>query len=386
MLSIKPTTKEGKHLYRREATQVILRPLYPYQKAMQLTLLIPELIWPEPGDHDTLDALACTALSTLIARGQCVRRAPQSLEATLTDAFDLPEGAPYGALRLLGESTAPEGPGTEGNWLCADPVHLRFQQDRLILADSGTFGIELDEAHAIAGELNRHFSDIGRFHIAAADRWYLQLAASSKLLNFDVPPLSAIAGRRVEQQLPQTTQTAGLRKVLNEAQMVLHGHAINTTRESAGRMPINSLWLWGAGALPQGMASHFDGVWSNNPLACGLGRAAGVPTHAVPADAALLLANLAADTHHLVLLEDLLGPVQYQDGDAYRSALLALEERWFVPLRKALLAGKLKQLTLETSTAYGALSWKNRLTDQWKLWRRPQPLATIAQNLAKGSA
>lgn len=366
---------------------LLLRPTR--QGPMQLTLLVPELIWPEPDDRDTLDALACPALTTLIARSHFVRRPPQSLEATLTDAFGLPEGAPYAALRLLGESAAPAGLAADACWVCADPVHLRFQQDRLILADSGTFGIELDEARSIAGELNRYFPDVGSFHVAAAERWYLQLAATTSLGDlekFDVPPLSAIAGRRVEQQLPQTPQTAWLRKLLNEAQMVLHGHPTNAARESAGRMPINSLWLWGAGALPQGMASAFDGVWSGNPLALGLGRAAGVPTHAVPTDAATLLAGIAPESSHLVVIEDLQGPVQYQDGDAYRSALAALETRWFAPLRKALLAGQLTRLRLEASTAYGALAWDSGRTDQWKLWRRAQPLAAIAQNLAKGNA
>ena len=353
---------------------------------MQLTLLVPELIWPEPDDRDTLDALACPALNTLIARSRFARRPPQSLEATLTDAFGLPEGAPYAAFRLLGESVAPDAAAADACWVCADPVHLRFQQDRLILADSGTFGIELDEAQALASELNRYFPDIGRFHVAAAERWYLQLAANASLERLEVPPLSAIAGRRVEQLLPQTPQTAWLRKLLNEAQMVLHGHPANALRESAGRMPINSLWLWGAGALPLALESIYDGVWSSNPLVLGLGRAAGVPTHAVASDAATLLANIAPDSHHLIVLEDLLGPVQYQDGDAYRTALLALEERWFTPLRKALSAGKLQRLRLETSTAYGALAWESGRSEQWKVWCRAQPLATIAQNLAKGSA
>lgn len=353
---------------------------------MQLTLLVPELIWPEPVDRDALDALACPALNTLIARSRLTRRAPQSLEATLTDAFGLPEDAPYAAFRLLGESAVPDGVAADACWVCADPVHLHFQQNRLILADSGSFGIELEEAHAIANELNRYFSDVGRFHVAAADRWYLQLAATTRLGEFNVPPLSAIAGRRVEQQLPQTPQTAWLRKLLNEAQMVLHGHPANASRESAGRLPINSLWLWGAGALPHDMTSQFDGVWSGNPLALGLGRAAGVPTHAIPADAATLLANTAPGSQHLIVLEDLLGPVQYQDGDAYRAALLALESRWFAPLRKALANGRLTQLRLEASTAYGALAWESSRGEQWKLWRRAQPLASVAQELAKGVA
>lgn len=357
---------------------------------MQITLIVPELIWPEPEDHDTLDALPCPALSTLIARSRFTRRPAQSLEATLTDALGLPAGAPYGALRLLGESLPPTDTLeiTDACWLCADPVHLRFHQERLILADSTSFGIDLVEAKSIAEELNRQFSDIGTFHVASAERWYLQLAGDTDLGEpgeFDVAPLSAIAGRSVDRQLPETTRTRWLRKLLNEAQMVLHSHPVNAAREEAGRMAINSLWLWGAGTA-QRFACDFDGIWSTQPLAVGLGRASGVMTHAVPQDAATLLANIAPASHHLVLLEDLLGPVQYENGEAYREALLGLETRWFAPLRGALASGKVKELRIEASTAYGALRWESRTVDQWKLWQRAQPLATIAQNLAKGSA
>ena len=352
---------------------------------MQLTLLVPELIWPEPDDRQTLDKLDCPALNALIARSRMTRRPPQSLEATLTDLFELPEGAPYAAFRRLGETTVIDGADDRACWVCADPVHLRFHKDRLILADSGSFGIDLSEAQAIAAELNRYFPDIGRFHVAAAERWYLQLAATTSLGDFDVPPLSAIAGRRVDRQLPETQQTAWLRKLLNEAQMVLHGHPANRARESAGRLPINSLWLWGAGTLPPGIATDFDALWSGNPLALGLGRAAGIPTHPVPRDAASLLTATASGSKHLVVLEDLLGPVHYEDGDAYRETLLALETRWFAPARKALAGGRLDRLRLVTSTAYAALAWESARFDQWKLWQKPQPLMALAQRLAKGS-
>ena len=74
---------------------------------MQLTLVVPELIWPEPDDRHTLDALRCPGLTTLIARSRLRRRPPQSLEATLADAFGLTENVPYAAFRLLGEASAP---------------------------------------------------------------------------------------------------------------------------------------------------------------------------------------------------------------------------------------------------------------------------------------
>jgi hypothetical protein len=353
---------------------------------MQLTLLVPELVWPEPDDCQTLDTLACGALNTLIARSRFTRRPPQSLEATLTDACGLPAGAPYAALRCFGESTPAVDITNDAYWICADPVHLRFLQERLILADSSCLGIELDEAHAIADELNRQFSEIGTFHVASAERWYLQLSSATDLGEFDVPPLSAIAGRSVERQLPATPQMRGLRQWLNEAQMVLHGHPVNAARDDSGRMPINSLWLWGGGRLPQQLPRPFDSLWSALPLAVGLGRAAGIPTRAVPPDAATFLASVgrsAPGSRHLVLLEDLLGPVQYENGDGYRSALQKLENDWFAPLRQALISGPLKQLRLESSTAYGALCWQSTPVEQWKLWRRTQPLATVAQNLAK---
>jgi hypothetical protein len=49
---------------------------------------------------------------------------------------------PFGALRLLGEGN---DDARSGHWLCADPVHLRFHQERIILADAGAFELD-DEA------------------------------------------------------------------------------------------------------------------------------------------------------------------------------------------------------------------------------------------------
>ena len=352
---------------------------------MQLTLLVPELIWPEPDDPDTLDGLACPALETLLARSRLVRKPPQSLEATLSDAFGHAQGAPYAAFRLLGEAGIEVDAG-DHCWVAADPVHLRFHQEHLILADSGSFDIAPDEAQALAGELNMHLADVGRFHVAAAGRWYLQLADTLLADDFDAPPLSAVAGRSIEDLLTETSQARSLRKLLNEIQMLLHAHPINRQRENAGRLPINSLWLWGAGSLlprtDSAAPCRFDGVWSSDPLALGMARATGVPTHRVPVDAATLLEHAAPDTSHLVVLDDLLGPVHYENGENYRGAITALEKRWFAPLRAALSAGKIKQLRIEASTAYALLAWDSRRSDLWKFWCRSQPLADIAKGLA----
>lgn len=352
---------------------------------MQLTLLVPELIWPEPDDPHALAALTCPALSTILARSTRQQTPAQSLEATLSDLFEHPEGAPYGALRLLGEAAGQPEPG-DSTWICSDPVHLRFHQERLILAESSSFSLQPEEAQAFVDTLNAQLADVGRFHVGSAGRWYLQLANPSWASAFDAPPLSSVAGRSVDLTLLETNQARALRNLLNEIQTVLHSHPINPQRAKAGHMSINSLWLWGAGELPERRESFFDGVWSTNPLALGLARAAGVPTHPLPLGAAPFLAHAAPETEHLVVLEALLGSVQYENAEAYRQAMSALENQWFAPLRAALATGRLKTLRLVAPTAYATLTWESRRSAQWKFWRRPQTLAALAKKLAKGSA
>ena len=130
---------------------------------MQLTLLVPELIWPEPADTLALGQLATPGFEWLDAHGAMVRSPRQPFEQALAEAFSQAD-APYGALRLLGE---PAGIDTnaarDGEWLCADPVHLRFHHERIVLADAGAFEISDDDAAALVADLNREFADVGFF-------------------------------------------------------------------------------------------------------------------------------------------------------------------------------------------------------------------------------
>ncbi|MFC5303004.1 hypothetical protein [Azospira restricta] len=350
---------------------------------MRLTLLIPELIWPEPGDAETFAGLACPALATLLARGRRAdaARSPNTaatFDAAIARAFGLDRAVPYAALRLLGEGLDPG----EQLWACADPVHLRFHQERLILADGTRIEISAAEAEALTGELNRFFGDVGEFRAAAPERWYLRLSAAA---DFETPPLSAMAGRRVDRQLPEEGRTAWLRKLLNEAQMLLHGHAVNEARADAGRMTVNSLWLWGPGALPRGLQSDWSAVCSDHPLARGMARCAGVPAHAAPAGFAALEKQVSGDGKVLVTLESLLRAVQYEDAEAWRDGLAALERDWFAPLVAAIRRGRVS-LDLRASTIYGELGWEVGRGELWRFWQRPQPLQAVAQALAEGGS
>ncbi|MBS1191978.1 MAG: hypothetical protein H6R10_3770 [Rhodocyclaceae bacterium] len=348
--------------------------------AVRLTFLLPQLIWPEPEDNIALSGLTCPGLEWLLAHGNLSCNPVQPYESALAMLFGQQADAPFGALRLLGEpATDLDFDARDGFWLCADPVHLRFHHERIILADAGAFEVGGDEARALAAALNQEFADVGRFHVADSRRWYLQLSTSAA---FAAPPLSAVAGRRIEAELPADPHNSTLRSWLNEAQMFLHSHPVNASRASTGQPAINSLWLWGAGCLPDISNCGHDGVLSADPLAVGLARAAGIQAHSKPSGLDDVFARTAAGSAQLVVLNDLLAPVIYEDSRGWRTALERLEEHWFAPLRSNL-GRRVTGATLITPTIYGLLTWTLKSADRWKIWRRPMSLAALAKSLAQ---
>ncbi|KAB2922595.1 MAG: hypothetical protein F9K30_12235 [Dechloromonas sp.] len=350
---------------------------------MRLTLLVPELIWPEPGDQHTLENLSLPGFAWLAARAALTRRPAAAFETVLAGQFGLQTPA-LGALRLLGEDLGDAA--IDGHWLCADPVHLRFHHERIVLADAGAFALDDDEAHDIAAALNDEFADIGQLEVASARRWYLRLYPAGRAFAgacaHVAEPLSLVAGRRVDSEIGDDDAT--LRRWLNEVQMFLHAHPLNQRREQAGKPPVNSLWLWGGGRLCRPQPGHFTAVWSDHPLAIGLARAGGTPVHPLPSGADGLLKLASPGTTQLVVLDSLLPPVLYEDSEGWRQAWQALDTDWLAPLGKAL-GRPLRELNIVAPTIYGELCWSLRAADRWKFWRRSQPLAALARQLAEGN-
>ena len=339
---------------------------------MRLTLLVPELIWPEPADQIALGEQPTDGLSWLEARARFSRQARQPFELALSRLFQ-PEISALAALRLLGENDGEAA--RDGYWLCADPVHLRFHQERIILADAGAFDLDDAEAQALVASLNSEFADIGQFHVATSRRWYLRLNSA---VDHAVEPISAVAGRLVDGEL--SDKNSPLTRWLNEVQMFLHGHPVNEARQNEGKPAINSLWLWGTGSLETIERPAFDAVSADHPLAIGLARACGLSPQARPASLDALLASSPADSSQLVVLDPLLAPVLYEDSDGWRRTSEALEQNWFAPLRRQL-GRKVETLTLIAPTIYGQLEYQLSAGDRWKFWRKGRSPRQITEQL-----
>lgn len=414
---------------------------------LRLTLFVPDLLRPPPpadafGAGSDAD---CPTLSALLTRARLTRQAASSSEAALCAQFGLtPTGAapragspvaaalplaalPLAALRLRGEDApAAAALATQTGWLCADPVHLRLLHDRMVLADSHAFSIDDDEARALVGRLNEHFAardgEPGvEFLAASGDRWYVRWLdagdaatveeaphrglhrgphqdtergaqrATNNAANHDtqaiaapdMPPLSAVAGRSLRQHLPETAALAPWRRLLLEAQMVLAADPVNAGRAARGELPVNSLWLWGAGdAAAPAPAAPFSNVWADSPLARGLARHCGVALQPLPQTSDDWLAASTGGGEHLAVCEALRGPALLDDEAAWCAAINELERQWFIPLAAALRGGRLLSLDIVAPTLLGLLHWQITPTDRWQFWRRPRTLAALARELA----
>ncbi len=339
---------------------------------MHLTLLVPELIWPEPGDSFTLGKLAAPGLEWLLAHARLERHRRLPFETALGKLFGF-DNAPFGALRLLGEDRQA---ARAGHWLCADPVHLRFHQERIILADASAFDIEISEAQALAAALNSEFADLGEFHVAHPQRWYLRLKVA---LEHRSQPLSAVAGRRVDGELGSSALP--LTRRLNEIQMFMHGHPINQQREAAGKPAVNSLWLWGGGELDQNLRSPpGSALLSDHPLAAGLAETAAIRLLTPPANLDALLA--CGEKAPLLVLDQLLPAVLGENSEHWRSDFARMDNDWFIPLKNAL-GRRIDRINLIAPCVYGELHYTLTAGERWKFWKRPLPLQVTARNLAE---
>lgn len=342
---------------------------------MHCHLLLPELLWPERDFPDIYRGLEVPALERLLARGRRHGAADaaeaESAEAWLCQRFAVDKqsdwpAAPYCLLADGGD------PG-KYHWLRADPVHLKLEGGRLVLAASGVFSISQQEAESLADSLNAHFAGDGMvFYPLRPDRWYLRVEQVPAL---ETTPLAQATGRSIDSLLPRGADAPAWRARLNEMQMLLHGHAVNEARESAGALPINSVWLWGGGSSVEAAARPFNAVWCADPFAAGLAQAARIAARPLPEDAAQLLRADASTGVNLILLDQLRAAAQYGDAHGWREALQQLERDWFAPLLEALRRERIGMLSLHAPVAAGAFSVEVTQGDLHRFWRRVKPLA-----------
>jgi len=133
-------------------------------------------------------------------------------------------------------------------YIQAAPVHLEADLDHAVLTPAVDISISEEEAIALCGALSKHFDEDGlSFDMLSKDQW---VVSSSEEIRITTTSLSEAIGRNINFLLPRGGMSASWKKILTEAQMLMHSHDVNNRRNDNGLLTINSLWFYGAGRLP----------------------------------------------------------------------------------------------------------------------------------------
>jgi hypothetical protein len=327
-----------------------------------LHLALPGLLWPAQAMQDMVFDLQLPALSWLLGKGSRRLASVNDSQQWLANVAGLTE-LPASALRASAEQQA-----QTGRWLCLDPIHLRVERTQLIVEDPAALQLTAEEAAALLVDLAPLLEDLGDLHSASPGEWQLHLHSAS---NIRTTPLADAIGLNGDQLMPKAGNVKVWRRVLNEVQITLHEHPVNTERTARGLPAVNSLWPWGEGELntnkPDWQLIQGDGLlWHG--LAQHLGcKWTALPERYVPNPGKALVVQPALEI-----------ATRQRDAMRWRMALQELEQNWFAPMMQALQSGQLKQLVLhgygEGQTLSITISGSNRLS----FWRKPAPLTALS--------
>jgi len=338
---------------------------------MHCTLLISDLLPPSDLGAGPFADLRVPNIGTLLARGEMAHRPPLASEDWLCEQFGVPTqpDRPLAALMLQADGGGP----LHYYWLCAEPVQLRVDRNRLIVA-ARVADYTAAEANELVVALNRHFNTDGLEFIAPTpSRWYARTLGAPALTT---TPLTQALNRSSTHHLPQGADALAWHGVMNEAQMILHTHPVNAEREVHGMAAANSIWLWGGGTLPAISTPSFTTAWGGGPVLRALALAAGIAYRDLPASSAELLA--AADGHPLVALDAPADALRDGDLAGWHERVSAIDKEWVHPLLDALRAKTLERLNLVACNHDNLLESTVTRANLARFWRRPRLLASYA--------
>ena len=142
-----------------------------------------------------------------------------------------------------------------------DPVYQQMDINHATVADQSLLNLSAKDSATLIADLNAQFARDGlKFESEHPLRWYCL---------FDQPmaingvSLSDATGRDASLCRPTGDDARHWRRLLAEIEMILYSHPVNQQREARGELPVNSLWIWGAGSMPE-RCERNGSVYTNN--------------------------------------------------------------------------------------------------------------------------
>lgn len=151
-----------------------------------------------------------------------------------------------GALPWAAQAAAADGLDTgDLAWGLLSPVHWQVGRDHLTMGDPEDLALDAAESRAFFDAVRGLFESLGWLAAwGAPTRWYV---AHESLTALPTASLDRVIGRNPDLWMPEHPAARLLKRLQNEAQMLLYTHALNDAREARGQATLNSVWLSGCG-------------------------------------------------------------------------------------------------------------------------------------------
>lgn len=132
-------------------------------------------------------------------------------------------------------------------WGFITPCHWQVNQAHITLSHPDAPDLQEDESRILLAAMRPYFEEDGiELLYDHPTRW---LARGEVFRDLATASLDRVVGRDIRHWIPSAPQSATLRRLQNEMQMLLYTHPVNDARAARGLLPVNSFWVSGTGAL-----------------------------------------------------------------------------------------------------------------------------------------
>ena len=232
------------------------------------------------------------------------------------------------------------------------------------------FNLEKHEALILAADLQQVFTERDiELEAPTNNRWYIKL---KQLPEISTTPIHEVVGNDIDKHSASGDNTILWDQLSNEAQMSLYNCPLNDEREQRGELPVNGVWLWGAGELPKSKKQIWSRVFADEITTQGLSILTGSPYADLPDSLEALINNTEEEDDILAVISFGLRHQQYFDHNGWQDFIGYLEEEWFARIENLIKQNELDELTLltgENKLSLTKASYK-------KFWRRQKSFLT----------